>query len=110
MADRWHPTAIGVEVVQYQAAVVQELLRTTTLPVREVRPDRDKVTRFQPLEARYEQGLVRHTPDLDPAFERELLGFPVGEHDDQVDALSCAWTVLGAARSYAFTRVPSTRR
>ena len=110
MADRWRPSVIGIESVQFQAAVVQELLRTTKLPVREVRPDRDKVTRFQPLEARYEQGLVRHAPDLAPDFERELLGFPVAEHDDQVDALSCAWAVLGEARAYSFTRVPSSRR
>lgn len=97
MADRWRPRVVGIETVQYQAAVVQELLRTTRLPVQAVRPDRDKLTRFQPLEARYEQGLVRHAADLPDDFERELLGFPVGEHDDQVDALSCAWTVMAYA-------------
>jgi predicted phage terminase large subunit-like protein len=54
--------------------------------VREVKPDRDKVTRVQALGARYEQHLVYHTPDLNPEFERELLAFPVGAHDDMVDA------------------------
>jgi len=96
MAERWRPRVVGVEAVQFQAAAVQELLRTTTLPVRPVHPgQRDKLTRFQPLEARYEQGLVRHAPGLHDDFERELLGFPVGEHDDQVDALSCAWDAMG---------------
>ena len=97
MAERWRPRTVGVEVVQFQAAAVQELLRTTTLPVRPVHPgQRDKLTRFQPLEARYEQGLVRHAPGLPEDFERELLGFPVAEHDDQVDALSCAWDAFGS--------------
>lgn len=96
VAERCGPEVIAVESVQFQAAAVQELLRTTALPVVAARADRDKLTRFQPLEARYEQGLVRHAPDLPPEFERELLAFPVGEHDDQVDALSHAWAALAA--------------
>lgn len=94
VAAKWSPRVIAVEAVAYQLAAVQELLRTTSLPVRPVRADRDKVSRFQPLEARYEQGLVRHHPGLAADFEKELLAFPVGEHDDQVDALSCAWAGL----------------
>lgn len=94
MAAKWSPRSVAVEVVAYQLAAVQELLRTTTLPIREVHPSKDKVSRFQGLEARYERGLVRHAPGLSDDFERELLGFPVGEHDDQVDALSCAWAAL----------------
>jgi predicted phage terminase large subunit-like protein len=91
MADKWRPKSIAIEQVQYQAAVVQELLRTTTLPVRGVTPERDKLTRFQPLLARYEQHLVCHAPGLPGAFDDELLTFPVGKHDDQVDALSYAY-------------------
>jgi len=97
MADRWHPVQIGIEDVQFQAAVVQELLRTTSLPVRGVRPDRDKLTRFQPVAARYEQGLIYHDPDLPTTFENELLAFPQGEHDDWVDALAYAFNLLRAA-------------
>lgn len=91
MATKWSPRRIAIEEVQFQAAVVQELLRTTPLPVEGVKPDRDKLTRFQPLEARYERGLLWHAPGLPPEFERELLAFPVGDHDDQVDALAYAW-------------------
>lgn len=90
-ASRWSPVSIAIEAVQYQAAVVQELLRTTALPVVAVRPDRDKLTRALPLIARYEQGLVWHAPSLPREFEEELLAFPVGEHDDQVDALVYAF-------------------
>ena len=73
--------------MQSPVAVVQELLRKTSLPVKSVRPDRDKVTRFQPLQARYEQGLVTHVRGLMQDFERELLDFPASDHDDMVDAL-----------------------
>ena len=93
MAARYRPGIIAIEQVQYQAAVVQELLRNTQLPVIGVKPDRDKVTRFQPLEARYEQGLVWHAPRL-TAFEDELLSFPEGEHDDLVDASAYAFNAL----------------
>ena len=87
MANKWNPARINIETVQYQVAVVQELLRKTSLPVKGVKPDRDKVTRFQGLQARYEQGLVTHVRTLPQDFERELLEFPYGEHDDMVDAL-----------------------
>lgn len=98
MAAKWNPVIIAIEAVQYQAAVVQELLRTTRLPVRGVRPDKDKLTRFLPLAARYEQGLVKHAPGLPGWFEDELLAFPVGEHDDAADAAAYAWQALGMAR------------
>jgi predicted phage terminase large subunit-like protein len=97
-AARWSPLLIAVEQVQYQAAVVQELTRTTRLPVRGVRPDRDKLTRFMPLLTRFEQHRVRFDPARVPAWLREeLLAFPAGVNDDGVDALAYAWTALGQA-------------
>jgi len=90
-AARWQPRVIAIEQVQYQAAVVQELLRTTALPVRGVRPDRDKLARALPLAARYEQGFVYHAPGLPREFEEELTSFPLSAHDDQVDALVYAY-------------------
>jgi predicted phage terminase large subunit-like protein len=100
MAAKWNPSMIGIEQVQYQAAVVQELLRRTKLPIRGIRPDRDKVTRFAPLEARYEQSQVMHCQGLPAYFEDELLSFPVDRHDDVVDALAYAWQVCGSKRSW----------
>jgi len=100
MAEKWKPVMIGIEQVQYQAAVVQELMRRTKLPIRGIRPDRDKITRFAPLEARYEQSQVMHCQGLPAYFEDELLSFPVGRHDDVVDALAYAWQVCGAKRSW----------
>ena len=101
MAAKHQPASIGIEQVQYQAAVVQELLRRTKLPVRGLRPDKDKVTRFGALEARYEQGLVSHAPDLPAWFVDEILSFPIGSHDDAVDAMGYAWSVLDRRSSFA---------
>jgi predicted phage terminase large subunit-like protein len=97
-ASRHSPRVIAVEQTQYQAAVVQELTRTTTLPVRGIRPDKDKVTRFLPVLTRYEQRMMRHDPSGVPAwFRDELLSFPECEHDDAVDALSHAFSAIGMA-------------
>ena len=73
---------------------MRELLSRTHLPAVAVRPDRDKVTRARTLAARYEGGKVFHlrsAPGL-ADFEHELVAFPNGQHDDQVDA-----AVYGAA-------------
>lgn len=93
MAEKWNPRQIAIEQVAYQAVVVQELLRQTTLPIKGVAPDKDKVTRAQPLALRYEQGLVSHE-QLPSWFEDELLAFPQGEHDDSVDALVYAYQAV----------------
>lgn len=110
-AARHKPTLIAVEQTQYQAAVVQELTRTTSLPVRGVRPDRDKLTRFLPLLTRYEQGQVRHDPSGVPAwFREELLSFPQGQHDDGVDAAAHAWAAIGKpTATYAGTYAMATQ-
>lgn len=94
-AARWRPSVIAIEQTQYQAAVVQELARTTSLPVKGIKPDRDKLTRFAPVLTRYEQGLVRHSPAGVPAwFRDEVLAFPEGQHDDGVDAVAYAFAAL----------------
>lgn len=105
-AARHRPALIAIEQTQFQAAVVQELARTTSLPVRGVRPDRDKLTRFAPLLTRYEQRLVRHDPAKVPAwFREELPAFPEGEHDDGVDAASLAFSALPMTGGYAYESI-----
>lgn len=95
-AARWKPVDIAVEVVQYQAAVVEELLRSTNLPVRRVTPDKDKLTRAQSLITRYENMLVWHSTTLPQEFTNEMLSFgPDCEHDDFVDAAVYAYMLTG---------------
>ncbi len=90
--DRWRPGWIAIERTAYQLALIQAA-RRDGLPVRELQADRDKVARALPLFARIEGGGVYFraaAPWLGP-LEWELLAFPEGEHDDQVDA--CAYAV-----------------
>lgn len=94
-AERYRPQVIYIEAVQYQLAAVQELMRTTTLPIVAVKPDKDKAARLTPLASRYEQGFICHAPANSgnniKQLEDELVAFPNGAHDDLVDALAYAW-------------------
>lgn len=93
-AEKWNVETITVEQVQYQAAAVQELLLQSNYTIRGIKPKKDKVTRFMPMQARYEQGQVFHAPHISEEYEKELLSFPVGEHDDMIDAVSYAFQSL----------------
>jgi hypothetical protein len=79
---------LSIESVLFQGTFIRELLSHTNLPAVGIRPDRDKVTRARALAARYEAGTVFHlrvAPGL-ADYEDELVAFPNGRHDDQVDA------------------------
>lgn len=97
LAAKWKPNKIVIEAVAYQAAMVQELIRTTSLPVKPITPSKDKITRFLHVEGKYEHGYIYHASGLIPEFERELLSFPNSEHDDMCDALCYAITTKQAA-------------
>ena len=89
--DEYRPVIIGVESASMGLTLYQ-LLRRMGLPVVELKPDADKYTRAIPAAARYESGMVYH---LEGAhwlndLEAELLAFPNGAHDDQVDVISYA--------------------
>lgn len=102
-AEKWRPASIGIENVQYQAVVVEELLRTTALPVRGMHPDKDKLTRAQGLITRYENHLVWHALSLSPDYEREILSFgPDCEHDDLTDAAVYAFMQTSTYNQPAF--------
>lgn len=89
-ASKYKPKKIVIETVQFQTAIVQELLRNTKLPVKGVRPDKSKDVRFFPLLMRYEAGFVYHSKNLFE-YENEVLSFPDSEHDDMVDAAVYAY-------------------
>lgn len=96
LAAKWNPSMIQIESVQYQAAMVQELVRTTTLPVRAAETSRDKVTRFMPVLGKLEHGLLSFRHGMDDLVN-ELIAFPLGVNDDMVDALvyACRATERG---------------
>jgi len=98
LAERERLPTIWIEKVAFQLALIQQA-RREGLPVRELVPDRDKVSRAMPATAALEGGRV-----LLPAnaawvrnFIDEVLSFPVGAHDDQVDVLSYAVEVARTA-------------
>jgi predicted phage terminase large subunit-like protein len=95
LAAKWKPSVVAIEDVAYQKALIQQLSAETHLNVRGVKPISDKVSRFAPMEARYELGQVYHSRSLPQEFEAELLSFPIGSHDDMVDSLAYAWQALG---------------
>jgi len=80
---------VGIERAGYQLSLIQ-IARREGLIVKELRPDKDKVSRALPLSAFMEGGSMflnptnMHYDDL----KRELLQFPESEHDDMVDALA----------------------
>lgn len=98
--DTWRPSYVGVERVAYQLVLVQEL-RRQGLPVRELVPDKDKVARALVIAARYEGGTVYHRAGAAwlGDWEAELVAFPKGEKDDQVDTASYAGAELARIAS-----------
>lgn len=73
--------------MQYQISLVQ-MARKQNLPIKELRPDRDKVSRCLPINSMLDAGKVFFDSDGEwlKDFEDELLAFPRGRHDDQADA------------------------
>ncbi|MCM3294114.1 phage terminase large subunit [Paenibacillus sp. MER 180] len=95
MEQRYRVKFQAIEDKTFGTNLIQECKRDgmTILPVK---VDKDKVTRALPMAARYEVGKVFHregTLWLDE-FEAELMSFPRGSHDDQVDTLSMAGEIV----------------
>jgi predicted phage terminase large subunit-like protein len=69
--------------------------RNCFLNLVEMTPTKDKESRARSIQARMRAGGVRFDMEASwyPALENEILSFPRGIHDDQVDSL--AWLGLG---------------
>lgn len=104
LAARDNPHAILIEDKASGQSLIQDLRRETNLPVIAMMPQGDKVTRLAQVSPMIESGQValpRHANWL-AAFEQEILAFPNGAHDDQVDALS---QYLNWVRARQFDRI-----
>lgn len=103
-----------IEDTELGRAIGQDLRRTGALRPIPVRPRFDKECRLQAQAARFEAGQVylpREAPWL-AAYLNELLAFPAGRHDDQVDATSQAleWLTGRSVRSRPIVRRDMVRR
>ncbi len=92
---RFHASKIVIESVQAQSALVNMWVDEENLPIVPVKPEKDKLTRFQPVASLYANERVWHSDDLPVYFEDELTLFPIAEHDDQCDALAYAVMSFG---------------
>lgn len=89
-AARFTPEAILIEDKASGQSMLQDLRSETTLPLIAVMPKGDKMTRLARVSAMIEAGLVAlpYRASWLSDFEHELMAFPHGAHDDQVDAFS----------------------
>jgi predicted phage terminase large subunit-like protein len=87
---RFSAGTVYIEDASSGTPLVQELRRTTSLPIVGVPPRGTKVARAEAVSGLFEAGKVRlprDAPWID-IFIDEFLRFPAGKHDDQVDATS----------------------
>jgi predicted phage terminase large subunit-like protein len=105
-AAEWTPAAVLVEDSASGQSAVQELRRSTQLPLVPVRPLGSKVARAESVSPLFEAGRVlfpaQALPWRDELVE-ELAAFPTGRHDDMTDALVYA---LDRLRSSGTGRPP----
>ena len=90
--QKWKPKFQGVENKTFGLNIIQKGV-SNGLPIKPLAADTDKVSRARPMSARYETGSVYHrqnTPWL-VDFEDEMISFPNGRHDDQVDTAAYAY-------------------
>jgi len=89
LAALWQVDLVIVEDTSSGMGLIQLLKEQSRLNVVGRKPDADKETRMCRQQGRFEAGrilLPREAPWL-ADFENELLAFPGGRYDDQVDAL-----------------------
>lgn len=78
-----------------KTVIAQRALQLAGYDYRGVSVTGDKVTRAKPFRAQCEAGNVRLVRGpWNETLLQELSVFPTGSHDDQVDALSCAFNAL----------------
>jgi predicted phage terminase large subunit-like protein len=89
LAERWKVHLVLIEDTASGTGLIQLLQEQTSLSVSPRTPKGDKETRLDRHQARFEVGRI-FLPNDAPwlaEFESELLAFPNGRYDDQLDAL-----------------------
>ncbi len=80
---------IGIEDVAFQDDTVQESIRATNLPIRGVHSTTNKLLRLESACTLFTNHKVYLRPDMEDFIE-ELVNFPLGLNDDQIDAFDIA--------------------
>lgn len=114
LATKWKLDKLKVESVAYQAGLARGIQRRAAergqhVPVFQVKPDKDKFRRAVIHSANFAGGLVHLREDhpMFDAFVAEILNFPVGEHDDMLDAyMHAAEDLVQRPSTRTFARKP----
>jgi len=105
MLKRTGASTAHIERIGFQAALIQDA-RRQGVPVMELHPDKDKVTRAAPAAAEMAAGKLFFAWDGPwlGALESELLTFPNGAHDDMVDVVAYGVRVHQEASGFKVRR------
>jgi predicted phage terminase large subunit-like protein len=103
LARRWEADKVLIEDAATGKPLIQECHSTDRALYRAIRPETDKEVRFHAACAPVEAGKVVLPEEAEwlAGFKRELLGFPRGRYDDQVDSFS---QLLNWANGVGFRR------
>jgi predicted phage terminase large subunit-like protein len=104
MRDHWHRPTILIEDAGSGTSLIQDL-RAQGIAAVPIKPESDKVVRMSAQSAKIEGGYVylpQRAAWLDD-LRTEILAFPHGLHDDQVDSISQALSWMSRPRRrYSF--------
>lgn len=110
--QKWRPSVVGLETIAYQKALKSWLEekqreRGVFFPITELtrNTNESKEFRIKALEPFYRDGMIFHAPWM-KSLEEELLQFPRGKHDDEIDALASQLSLLVPGDSQAAEGVP----
>ncbi|MEM7233854.1 MAG: phage terminase large subunit, partial [Planctomycetota bacterium] len=90
LSDRWKAQTVLIEDASSGTHLIQDLQMNGPIRPIAIRPDRDKIVRLEAQTGIIEAGYVRLPESAAwlEDFENELLSFPHGHFDDQVDSFS----------------------
>lgn len=107
LKDAWSPDHVVIEKAGVGYALLGDLRKQFPACVHPYAPKLDKESRFAAQSAKIECGLIQLPRDAYwmPALKNELMAFPNGRHDDQVDSVAqfLDWT----SRRYGAHRIQS---
>lgn len=110
--QKWKPSVVGLETVAYQKALkswLEEKMRERGVyfPITELKrnTNESKEFRIKALEPFYRDGLIYHAPWM-KSLEQELLQFPKGKHDDEIDCFASQLSLLVPGDSQAAEGIP----
>lgn len=94
--DKWGPSAVFLETVAYQLALAQQVLSERAIPVVEVKRSRsedakeERLTAFS-IHASNDKIITNLKQSAQREMVQESLEFPLGDHDDALDAVETAY-------------------